>query len=76
MRRRLRREVWSNAITIAGIGVAAGALVWRYAEQIVRWATASDLLATNGTAVLLAIAFAAVGAALWPLRTRLPGLLK
>jgi hypothetical protein len=36
-RRRLRREAWSNGISIAGIGVAAGALAWRYADLIGRW---------------------------------------
>ena len=75
-RQRLRREAWSNAITIAGLGVAAFVLVWRYSAQIVRWATESDLQAANQPAVLFAIALAAVGAALWPLRGRLPGLLK
>jgi hypothetical protein len=76
VRVRLRREAWSTAITIAGGGLAAAALVWRFEEQIVRWLTASDLLATNGTVVLFAIALAAIGAALWPLRGRLPRLLK
>jgi hypothetical protein len=76
VRGRLRREAWSNAITIAGGGAAAAALVWRFEEQIVRWLTASDLLATNETVVLFAIALAAIGAALWPLRGRLPRLLK
>ncbi|MGE0031597.1 MAG: hypothetical protein AB7T20_10800 [Steroidobacteraceae bacterium] len=76
VRQRLRREAWSNAITIAGIGAATGALVWRYAPQIMQWATASDLLATTGPAVFFAIALAAVGAALWPLHGRLAGLLK
>jgi hypothetical protein len=36
-RRRLRREAWSNGISTAGIGVAAGALAWHYAELIGRW---------------------------------------
>jgi hypothetical protein len=76
VRRRLRREAWSNAITIAGGGLAAAVLVWRFEGQIVRWLSASDLLATNGTAALFAIALAAIGAALWPLRGRLTGLLK
>jgi hypothetical protein len=35
-RRRLRREAWSNGINIAGIGVAAGALAWHYADSIGR----------------------------------------
>lgn len=71
VRRRLRREAWSYAITIAGVGVAAFALVWRYSAQIVQWVTASDLLATSGPASLIAIALAAVCAALWPFRRRL-----
>jgi hypothetical protein len=36
-RRRLRREAWSNGFTIAGIGVAAGALAWHYADLIGQW---------------------------------------
>lgn len=76
VRRRLRREVWSSAITIAAGGVAAFALVWHYSAQIVRWVTESDLQAANEPAVLLLVALVAVGAALWPLRGRLPGLLK
>jgi hypothetical protein len=35
-RLRLQREAWSNGITIAGIGVAAGALAWHYADLIGR----------------------------------------
>jgi hypothetical protein len=76
VRRRLRREAWSNVITIASGGVAAFVLVWHYSAEIVRWVTESDLQAVNQPVVLLAVAVAAVGAALWPLRGRLPGLLK
>ena len=76
VRRRLRREAWSNAITIASGGVAAFVLVWHYSAEIVRWLTESDLQAVNQPVVLLAVAVAAVGAALWPLRGRLSGLLK
>lgn len=76
VRRRLRREAWSNAITIAGVGVAAFVLVWHYSTEIVRWVTESDLPAANQPAVLLVVALAAVGAALWPMRARLTGLLK
>lgn len=35
--RRLRRAAWSNAISVAGIGVAAFALYWRYEEAIAQW---------------------------------------
>jgi hypothetical protein len=76
VRRRLRREAWSNAITIAGGGLAAFALVWHYSAEIVRWVTESDLQAANEPFGLLAIALVAVGAALWPLRGRVSGLLK
>lgn len=75
-RRRLRREAWSNAITIAGIGSAGFALVWRYSVEIVQWVTASDLPVTNGPVALIGVALAAVGAALWPFRGRMAGLLK
>jgi len=76
VQRRLRREAWSSAVTIAGLGMAAFVLVWHYSAEIVRWVTESDLQATNEPVVLLAVALAAVGAALWPLRGRLAGLLK
>lgn len=76
VRRRLRREAWSNAITIAASGVAAFALVWHYSAEIVRWVTESDLQAGNEPVLLLAVAVAAVAAALWPLRGRLTGLQK
>ena len=76
VRRRLRREAWSNAITIAGVGAAAFVLVWHYSAEIVRWVGESDLLATHQPAVLLVVALAAVGAALWPMRGKLAGLLK
>lgn len=76
VRRRLRREAWSNAITIGGGGAAAFVVVWHYSAQIVRWVTESNLQATNEPVVLLAVTLAAVGAALWPLRGRLAGLLK
>lgn len=76
VRRRLRREAWSNTITIAGLGAAAFVLVWRYSAQIVQWLTAPDLLAPAGLVSLFAVALAAVGAALWLLRGRLAGLLK
>ena len=73
---RLRREAWSNAITIAGVGAAAFSLVWHYSAQIGQWVAASDLQASGTSAALFAIALAAVGAALWPLRGRLTGFLK
>jgi hypothetical protein len=76
VRRRLRREAWSNAITIASGGVAAFALVWHYSAEIVRWVTESDLQAANEPVLLLAVAVAAVAAALWPLRGRLTDRLK
>lgn len=70
-RRRLAREAWTNGLTLAGIGVAAGALVWRYAPEISQWLTRDhtdllDPLQIGGfsSVVLLAI--------LWPLLRKLP----
>jgi hypothetical protein len=76
VRRRLRREAWSNAITIAGGGMAAFVMVRHYSAEIVLWVTEADLQATNEPLGLLAIALVAIGAALWPLRGRLAGLPK
>ncbi len=68
---RLRREAWLNGATIAGIGVAAGAVLWRYAPEIIAWparhAAGPDL------GVLIGIGFAPVALGLWPqLRKLLP----
>jgi hypothetical protein len=68
-RRRLRREAWSNGIIIAGIGVAAGALAWHYADLIGRWLiepVASGQVDPMLTAsVSLAAVAAAVALVIW-----------
>ena len=71
-RLRLAREAWTSGLTIAGIGAAGLALVWRYAPEIQQWtltrdpSTALDPLQIGGysSVVLLAI--------LWPLLRKLP----
>jgi hypothetical protein len=71
-RLRLTREAWTSGLTIAGIGAAALALVWRYAPEIQQWtltrdpSSALDPLQIGGysSVVLLAI--------FWPLLRKLP----
>ncbi len=63
LRRRLRREAWMNGITILGLGVCAGALLWRYASEIQQFATNSAQLVHPN--LLIGGTVAVVGAALW-----------
>lgn len=70
--RRVRRETWLNAVTAAGAGVAAIAVVWRHEPAVARW-TESQLAAASDPAVLMGIALSALALGLWPaLRGRLP----
>lgn len=75
VRRRIAREDWTNGITIAGIGVAAIALVWRLAPSIRRWVLDSGLAADLGP---MQLAFYSSGVFLlllmWPLLRKMPGL--
>jgi hypothetical protein len=71
-RRRLRRESWANLTTVAGIGAAAGALLWRFAPQIMQWTEAGGPKMLDPWLVTAVVAFAMV-AGLWPLRARLTG---
>lgn len=63
-RRRMRREAWSGSVTIAGVGVAAGALVWRFREPIMQWVAAADLV---NPSLIGAVTLVAVCAAFWPI---------
>ncbi len=72
VRRRLRRESWSNGITIVGIGAAAGALVSRYSAEIVQWATASDSVATLDPLLVIGVTLAVLAAAVWPFVRKAP----
>lgn len=71
MCRRLRREAWSSAVTIAGIGMAAGALVWRYSTEIGRWVAAIDSPVALDPTLLAGATLATVGAGCWLLLWRL-----
>ena len=68
-RRRLRREAWTNGITIAGIGVAAAALAWHYAESIGRWliepVASGQAVPMLAAGVSLAAVAAAVALVIW-----------
>jgi len=67
-RRRLRREVWMNGMTILGLGACAAGLLWRFAPDIQRLGADSASLVDPG---LLAVGtLVAVGAAVWLLVKR------
>lgn len=71
-RRRLRREAWANGISVAGLGLAAVAAVWRFAPEMERFfATTTD--AANSLPIG-AITLAVLAAGLWPLLRRLPAI--
>jgi len=69
VRRRLRREAWSNAVTITGIGIAAGAAVVSYAPEIMRWATSNGFLALDPM-LIATVTVAAVAAGALPFLRR------
>jgi len=71
VRRRLRREAWANGISIAGIGVAAAALVWQFAPEIGR--AAASLSIPADPVVIGSVTLAALALGLWPVLRTLPG---
>jgi hypothetical protein len=69
---RLRREAWMNAATVAGVGAAAIALVWRHGPAVASW-TAEALMVASAPGALLGLAMATLALGLWPvLRGWLP----
>lgn len=64
LRRRLRRELWTNGATIAGIGTAAGAILWRYAPDVLAWP--SRVNSAADLEILVGIGLAAIVLGLWP----------
>ena len=70
-RQRLRREAWSNAVTIAGVGAAAGIVLWRHAPAIMQWARSGGVTEIDPWLVAGVVISALVGC-LWPLLRRLP----
>jgi len=73
-RRRLARDAWTHGFTIAGIGIAAAALVWRFAPEIRRWALATDADAVIDPLRLGGYCAVVLLLVLWPILRRLPGL--
>jgi hypothetical protein len=70
--KRLRREAWMNAATVAGVGAAAIALVWRHGPAVAR-GTAAALEVASAPGALLGLAMATLALGLWPiLRGYLP----
>jgi choline dehydrogenase-like flavoprotein len=69
LRRRLRREAWLNGATIAGIAAAAGAVLWRYAPDILAWPARLD--AGPDPDFLVGIGLVAIVLGLWPQLQRL-----
>lgn len=72
MRRRLRRDAWANGITITGVGVAAIALLWRFAPDVERLAAGISVPLDPMTVAVVTLV--ALGAALWPLLSKTAGL--
>lgn len=72
VRRRLQREAWANGISIAGIGAAAGALVWRFAPEIE--AAIAGVAIPADPLMIGAVTLAGVALGLWPILRKLPGL--
>lgn len=69
---RLRREAWMNAATVAGVGAAGIALVWRHGPAVAR-GTAAALEVASAPGALLGLAMATLALGLWPvLRGLLP----
>lgn len=62
-RRRLRREAWSNGLIIAGIGVAAAAFAWHYADLIGQWLIAPVASGQVDPMLAAGVSLAAVAAA-------------
>ena len=71
-RRRLAREAWSRGLSIAGLGLAAGALVWQHATDITRWAHSGALDFALEPAQLNMLSTAVLLGVLWPWIRRLP----
>lgn len=69
---RLRREAWMNAASVAGVGAAAIALVWRHGPAVAR-GTAQALEVASAPGALMGLAMATLALGLWPvLRGLLP----
>jgi len=71
-RRRLAREAWFNGLTIASIGIAAGALVWRLAPDIRHLALTSDPSVALDPLQLGGFSSVVLLGILWPLLRKLP----
>lgn len=70
LRGRLKREAWANGISVAGLGLAAIAAVWRFAPEIGQFAASSAEAADSLLIGAITLAVLAVG--LWPLLRRMP----
>ncbi len=72
LRRRLAREAWTNGLMIAGIGAAAGALVWRFAPEIRHWWLIGDPAAALDPLQIGGFSYLVLFGILWPLLRKLP----
>lgn len=61
---RLRREAWVSAASVAGVGAAGLALVWRHGPAIARW-TEAALTAASAPSALMGLALGALSLGLW-----------
>jgi len=71
-RRRLRRDAWSDGITIAAIGVGICALALRFAPEIGR--ITSSAIVPMDPLVVGGATLAALALGLWPYLRTIPGL--
>ena len=66
----LRREAWMNVGTVAGIGTALIALVWREGPAVARWVE-QGLAAASDVGSLGTFAFVSLGIGTWVALQRL-----
>ncbi len=71
VRSRLRLEAWSNAVTIASIGAAAGVVVWWHAPEIMHWARSGGVTEI-GPWLVAGVVVAVLTGSLWPLLRKYP----
>lgn len=72
LRRRLSREAWTHGLTIGGIGLAAIALIWRFAPEIRNWGQTADPSAAFDPLQIGGYSSVVLLAILWPLMRKLP----
>ncbi|MGQ0384724.1 MAG: hypothetical protein ACT4UP_08610 [Gammaproteobacteria bacterium] len=70
LHRRLRLQAWANGISVAGLGLAMAATVWRFAPEIER--LAAGLPSLGDPLIASGVAFAVIAVCLAPILRLLP----